>query len=83
MGTRTPAHTCIRHWYRGHEIHQQYGEVQIRILRLVYGAGFAPAFYASQTLREVLPLLDRSSLDKLLTDYQVGELEAKLTNVLA
>jgi hypothetical protein len=82
MGTRTPAHTCIRHWYRGHEIHQKYGDIQIRMLRLVYGAGFAPAFYASHTLREVLPLLDRSSLDKLLADYPGGELEAKLSSVL-
>ncbi len=83
MGTRAPAHACLHHWYKGREIHQKYGEVEIRTLRFIYGSGFAPAFCASHALRDVLPLLDRLSLDKLLADYERGDLEAKMDGALA
>jgi hypothetical protein len=83
MGTRAPAHACLHHWYKGREIQQRYGDVDIRTLRFIYGAGFAPAFYASHALRDVLALLDRLSLDKLLADYEQGNLEAKMDRALA
>jgi hypothetical protein len=78
MGTRMPTQGCLHQGFRGREIQQQHGDVQIRTLRHVYGSGFAPAFRASYALREVLPMLDRSSLDKLLVDYKRGELDAKI-----
>jgi hypothetical protein len=78
MGTKTPAHGCLHHRFRGHEVQQKYGDVPIRTLRLIYGGGFAPAFCASYRLRDVLPMLDRPSLDKLLADYKHDELDAKI-----
>lgn len=82
MGMKAPAHGCLHRGFEGHEIHQKHGDVQIRILRLIYGAGFAPAFSASYILRDVLPMLDRSSLDKLLNDDKRGELDAKIAHAL-
>ena len=83
MRTNVPAHACLHHWFEGREIHQTYGDIQIRTLRLIYGAGFAPAFCASHLLHDVLPLLDRSSLDKLLVDYKHGVLEEKIKRAFA
>jgi hypothetical protein len=83
MGTKVPVHACLHHWFEGREIHQKYGDIQIRTLRLIYGGGFAPAFSASHLLHNALPLLDRSSLDKLLADYKRGELEAKINKAFA
>jgi hypothetical protein len=83
MGTKVPAHACLHHWFEGREIHQKFGAIQIRTLRFVYGTGFAPAFSASHLLHDTLPLLDRSSLDKLLVDYKLGLLEAKIEAAFA
>ena len=78
MGINTSVRGCLHHGFRGQEIRHQHGDVQIRTLRHIYGGGFAPAFSASHPLRDVLAMLDRPSLDKLLVDYKRGELDAKI-----
>ena len=74
--TANPA--CLRQSVRGQDLIRLHGDVPLRVLRLIYGHGFAPAFVATHTLRQVLPVLDRSSLDKLLNDARLGQLDGKI-----
>jgi hypothetical protein len=83
MGRKTVSHTCLRQGFKGHEIEQKHGDVPIRIFRLIYGTGFAPAFCASHGLRHTLALLDRPSLDKLLADEKSGVLDTRIAMALA
>ena len=78
MGAKASTHGCLHHGFRGREIQHEHGDVQIRTLRQIYGGGFAPAFCASYALRDVLAMLDRPSLDKLMVDYKRGELDTKI-----
>ncbi|GLQ99931.1 hypothetical protein [Dyella mobilis] len=83
MGNRASTHACLRQDFKGHEIANKYGEIPIRIFRLIYGPGFAPAFCSSHGLRHTLAILDRPSLDKLLADDKGGLLEGKISAALA
>jgi hypothetical protein len=83
MEKKTSSHACLRHWFKGHEIEKLLGNAQIRTFRLIYGGGFAPAFCASQVLREVLAMLDKPSLDKLLADANEARLAQKIAYALA
>jgi hypothetical protein len=83
MGKRAASTTCLRQGFKGHEIEEKHGEVPIRIFRIIYGSGFAPAFCASHSLRHTLAILDRPSLDKLLTDERCGVLDAKIAAAVA
>lgn len=83
MNKKAASHACLRQGFKGHDIEQKHGDIPIRIFRLVYGQGFAPAFSASHTLRNTLGMLDRASHDKLLADNKNGSLEAKITLALA
>jgi hypothetical protein len=83
MGARVPTHGCLHHGFRGRDIQHQHGDVQIRTLRQIYGGGFAPAFCASYALRDVLAMLDRPSLDKLMVDFKRGELDAKIAAAIS
>jgi hypothetical protein len=83
MGKRASSHACLHHWFKGHEIEKQLGDLQVRTFRLIYGAGFAPALCASHVLREMLALLDKTSLDKLMLDGKSGQLESKIAYALA
>jgi hypothetical protein len=83
MGKKVSSHACLHQWFKGHEIEKQLGDAQVRTFRLIYGTGFAPAFFASQVLREMLALLDKPSLDKLLMDSKSGQLENKIAHALA
>ena len=83
MGRKSALHTCLRQGFKGHEIEQKHGDVPIRIFRLIYGTGFAPAFCASHSLRHTLALLDRPSLDKLLADDRCGALDTKVAIAMA
>jgi hypothetical protein len=82
MDKQAPSHACLRQDFKGHQIEQKHGEIPIRIFRMIYGPGFAPAFYASHGLRHTLALLDRRSLDKLLMDEQNGVLDSKIAMAL-
>jgi hypothetical protein len=83
MKKKASSHACLHQWFKGHEVERQLGDVQVRTFRLIYGAGFSPAFCASQILRDVLAFLDKSSLDKLLMDSKSGQLENKIAYALA
>jgi hypothetical protein len=83
MEKKASSHACLHRWFKGHEIAKQLGDAQVRTFRLIYGTGFAPAFCASQILRETLAMLDKSSLDKLLMDGKSGQLENKIAHALA
>jgi hypothetical protein len=83
MGKRALSHACLRQGFKGHEIEEKHGDVPIRIFRLIYGQGFAPAFCSSHGLRHTLAILDRPSLDKLLTDEKQGVLDAKIAATIA
>jgi hypothetical protein len=82
MGNRASEHACLRQGFKGHEVEQKYGDIPIRIFRMIYGAGFAPAFCSSHGLRHTLAILDRTSLDKLLADEKSGALEGKIARAL-
>lgn len=83
MGKRAASHTCLRRGFKGREIEEKHGDVPIRIFRLIYGPGFAPAFCSSHGLRHTLAILDRPSLDKLLADQKSGALDAKIMLAVA
>lgn len=83
MGRKAASHACLRQVFKGHEIEQKHGEVPIRIFRMIYGTGFAPAFCASHGLRHTLAMLDRPSLNKLLADEKSGLLDEKVARALA
>jgi hypothetical protein len=82
MDNRASTHACLRQDFKGHVIEQKYGDIPIRIFRLIYGSGFAPAFCSSHGLRHTLAILDRPSLDKLLTDDKSGLLAGKIAAAL-
>jgi hypothetical protein len=82
MGRKASSHACLRQDFKGHEIEQKHGEVPIRIFRMIYGTGFAPAFCASHGLRHTLAMLDRPSLNKLLADEKSGLLDDKVARAL-
>jgi hypothetical protein len=82
MDKKALSHACLHQDFKGHQIEQKHGEIPIRILRDIYGPGFAPAFYASHRLRHTLALMDRRSLDKLLADQQNGVLDSKIEMAL-
>jgi hypothetical protein len=83
MGKRVTSHTCLRQGFKGREIEEKHGDVPIRVFRLIYGSGFAPAFCASHGLRHTLAMLDRPSLDKLLADDKCGVLDTKIAAAMA
>jgi hypothetical protein len=83
MGKRAASNACLRQGFKGREIVERHGDVPIRIFRLIYGSGFAPAFCASHGLRHTLAILDRPSLDKLLTDEKCGVLDTKIAAAMA
>jgi len=83
MDKKAATHACLRQDFKGHQIEHKHGEVPIRIFRMIYGSGFAPAFSASHGLRHTLALLDRRSLDKLLRDERSGVLDDKIETALA
>jgi len=83
MDKKASSHACLHHGFKGHEIEKRLGNVQVRTFRMIYGAGFAPSFCASHILRDVLALLDKPSLDKLLIDGKNGQLESKIAHALA
>ncbi|GFZ86429.1 hypothetical protein [Dyella caseinilytica] len=83
MGKRATSHACLRQGFKGREIEDKHGDVPIRIFRIIYGQGFAPALCASHGLRHTLAMLDRLSLDKLLADEKAGVLDAKIAATLA
>lgn len=83
MNTKAAPHACLHHKFKGHDIDQRHGDIEIRIFRLIYGAGFAPAFCASHLLHQVVAMLDKSSLDKLINDNKSGALAGKIVSALA
>jgi hypothetical protein len=83
MEKKASSHACLHHGFRGREIEKLLGDSQVHTFRRIYGVGFAPGFCASHVLRNVLPLLDTPSLDKLLIDSKNGQLESKLALALA
>lgn len=83
MEKKTSPHACLHHGFKGHEIEKRLGDVQVGTFRMIYGTGFAPSFYASHVLRDVLALLDKPSMDKLLMDSRNGQLEIKIAHALA
>ncbi|MBE1159535.1 hypothetical protein [Dyella acidiphila] len=83
MRKKDSSHACLRQAFKGRDIEQKHGDVPIRIFRMIYGSGFAPAFSASHGLRHTLAILDRPSLDKLLADEKCGVLDAKVALAVA
>jgi hypothetical protein len=68
-----------RHRNHDGDISHKYGDTPVRILRKVYGQGFAAGYPETQKLSEVLPQLNETSLSQLRRDHETGHLAHKIT----
>jgi hypothetical protein len=67
-----------RHRDKDGEISRKHGNTQVRTLRKIYGAAFAPGFQETTRLSDVLKTLDEPSLSRLVRDHNAGTLEGKI-----
>ena len=70
-----------RHRDQSGEISRKYGNTLIRTLRKSYGPGFARNSADGEKLSDVLPKLDKTSLFKLVRDYEAGMLPIRLKSL--
>jgi hypothetical protein len=64
------------------EISGKHGDTPLRILRKIYGPGFAAGYPDSEKLSEVLPSLNATSLSQLRRDHETGHLGHKIAKAL-
>ena len=67
-----------RHRDKNGEIGRKHGNTEVKTLRKIYGAGFAPGCADNDRLSDVLHKLDEPSLSKLVHDHEHGTLDGKL-----
>jgi hypothetical protein len=67
-----------RHRDKNGEISRKHGNTLVSTLRKIYGPSFATGAQSSETLLQVLAVLDEPSLSKLVHDHTRGELEGKV-----
>jgi len=60
------------------EIGVKHGSTPVRTMRKVYGQGFAAGYPDTETLSEVLPHLNETSLSQLRRDHATGHLAHKI-----
>jgi hypothetical protein len=69
-----------RHGNKDGEISHKHGTTPVGILRKIYGQGFAAGYPPTDSLSEVMPHLNETSLSQLRRDYKTGHLDHKITN---
>jgi hypothetical protein len=62
----------------GSEITQKHGDTLIRTLRKTYGVNFAKDCADEEKVSDVLAKLDKTSLNRLVRDYESGMLPIRL-----
>jgi hypothetical protein len=67
-----------RHRDKTGEISRKHGNTLIRILRKIYGAGFAQTFKDDVKLSEALAMMDAASLSQLVKHHQDGSLPRRI-----
>jgi hypothetical protein len=67
-----------RHRNKDGEITGKHGNTLVRMLRKMYGQGFAAGYPDTAKLNEVLLQLNETSLNQLRRDYETDHLEHKI-----
>ena len=67
-----------RHRDKNGQISQKHGNTEVKTLRKIYGASFAPNQEPNAKLKDVLDQLDEPSLSKLHKDHDAGDLDSKI-----